>query len=166
MRLENVKNILETVKPGTFTSILYETECPVRAKLAKQGIKVKKVTYMVARFKINYGAIKEVKQRNLEREQSGEVKVERANNYEPIVKNSLYHNTNTGKDYLNVYMTKKPHCKSTYYVFENDAWKMITFDYVKEADYLIDSYFKKSSDLISMFRVNVSNILSLNKKEA
>ena len=163
MKLENIKEILNTIKSGAFTSILYETECPVRAKLAKQGIKVKKVTSMVARFKINYGAIKEVKQMNLERELSGEVKAERKNNYEAIVKNSLYHNTNTGKDYLNVYTIKNPNTKSKYFVCEGDGgWKSVSFDYIKEMDYLIDSYYSRlSNNPTPMFRVNVDSVTSI-----
>ena len=163
MKIVNITNILKTIKPGTFTSISYESDCPVRAALVKQGYKVKKSTSMVARFNINYGSIKEVIKKNAEREAGGEVSKSRTNNFVAIVKNCLYHNTNTGNDYLNVYTTKIPNIKSEYFVCEGDNnWKPVSLDYIKEMDYLIDSYYKRtSSDPTPMFRINVDNVTSI-----
>ena len=163
MKITNIENILKTIKPGAFTAISYESECPVRASFAKQGYKVRKATSMVARFNINYGSIKEVIKKNAEKEASGEFSKPRTNNFVAIVKNCLYHNTNTGSDYLNVYTTKISNTKSEYFVCEGDNnWKPVSLDYIKEMDYLIDSYYKRtSSDPTPMFRINVDNVTSI-----
>ena len=163
MKINNIRRILEVVKPGTFTSLSYESECPVRASFAKQGYKVRKITSMVARFNINYGSIKEVIKKNEQKELTGETIKPRVNNFEAIVKNCLYHNTNTGKDYLNVYTIKIPNIKSEYFVCEgDDGWKPVSLDYIKEMNYLIDSYYKRASnEPTSMFRVGVDNVISI-----
>lgn len=162
MELNLVREMLETRKPGVFTTINYLVDCPVKAEYKKLGIQVRKNVTTKARFNINYKNIASVK----ERLSNEEDKKPRANNYVPIVANLLYHNTNTDKDYLNVYTIKGNHSKRKYEVNipSNglDVWHIWSEDRVREEGFLINSYFSGKSGENEMYRINVNNILSIN----
>ena len=157
MELNLVKDLLEEVKPGVFTSLIYTVECPVKSEWKKQGIKVRKTVRTTARFKINYRNIKTVQDRLSEGSQTSS----KTNNFVPIVKNALYHNTNTDKDYLNVYPIKsvKPGTLYEIYFPCYDSWVIYPEAEVKESGILIDSYFNKKAT--EMYRINVENIFSI-----
>ena len=70
MELNVLEKIMESLKPGVYANIVYNVECPVKAEFKKQGIRVKKMVSMTARFKINYNNIAKVK---LARELKGDV---------------------------------------------------------------------------------------------
>lgn len=161
MKLERVKEIMENIRPGVYTTITYACACPVKAEFKKQGIMVVKEVSMTARFKINYFNIKAVKaKRSLNH--SDLYKKERVNNFVPLVEHCLYHNTNTDKDYLNVYTIKNSHTKSCYNVFTDQPGPVVkmTKSEMIDAGYIQNNYLKK--DRPDMFRIDVRNIISIN----
>lgn len=152
MELNSLIELMEDVRPGTFTRFNYETKCPVKAEFKKQGIEIIKLVSTTARFKINYGNIKAVKEREAEKTFSN-----KTSNYKAVVKNSIYYNTNTEKYYLNVYPIKNSHSKISYFIKSSKGWKTIKKEDVEK--YVISSYFNKSQT--SMFRINVENVYSV-----
>ena len=162
MELNLVRKLVENRKPGTFTNIVYTVECPVRAEYKKQGIKVRKTVSAVVRFDINYGNIASVKIKK-ETESNDVPKKPRANNFVVVTENMIYHNTNTNKDYLNVYTVKNSIPKKFYEMITSgkDTWSALSESDLKTNNILIDSYFNKKEHN-EMFRIDVNNILSIN----
>ena len=166
MEIGLIREILADRKPGVFTNLVYTVDCPVKSEFKKQGVKVRKTVNTVARFKIKYGNIASVKARKeKEAEVGNEPKKPRANNFVSIVENLLYHNTNTDKDYLNVYTIKNNNTKKLYEVhipiFGENVWNVFSEEEIREKGFLIDSYFNKSEGG-EMFRINAENISSIN----
>ena len=162
MKLQLLEEIINNIKPGTYTNIVYDVSCPVKAEYKKQGIEVHKTVSMTARFKINYYNIKAVKERIVESNNQ-----KKTNNYKSIVKNAIYYNTNTEKYYLNVYNINKPCIKTIYEVKipmpnDKDNWNIYPEDQVRDAGILIDSYFRSQNT--EMFRINIDNIFSINNR--
>lgn len=156
MELNLVRDLLSEVRPGAFTNLIYTIDCPVKAEFKKQGIKVRKTVRTNVRFKINYSNIKSVREK-------GYKESSRKNNFVAIEHNSLYHNTNTGKDYLNVYPFKNSRTKNLYEVhmpfYGEDVWYIFPEEEIRENGLLIESYFNKKAT--SMYRINVENIFSI-----
>jgi len=154
MELNLVKDLLEDVKAGVFTNLIYTVECPVKSEFKKEGYKVRKTVNITVRFKINYGNIKSVKEREY-------TPSDRKSNFVSVVKNAITYNTNTEKYYLSVFPFKRSHTKCLYEVYmpADDSWFIYPLDQIKESGLLIDSYFgKKSTD---MYRINIENIFSI-----
>ena len=163
MQISSIKNIMRDIKPGVYANIVYSVECPVKAKFQKEGVVVKKIVSMTARFKIKYSNIKTVKERREQKLNSDNRT--RTNNFVPIIENCLYRNTNTGYDYLNVYTVKNNHKKSLYEVIIPKAYgcshSILDEEELKESGYLIDSYFTKKRNT-EMMRINTDHIASIN----
>lgn len=168
MELNLIREILENRKPGTFTNITYVVECPVKAEYKKQGIKVRKTVSAVVRFDINYRNIASVKAKKEKETETDTPKKPRTNNYVPITENMLYHNTNTNKDYLNVYSVRNHYPKNRYEVsmpfFGDNAWQTFSESEIRSNHLLIDSYIFNKVE--PMYRININNILSIDGRRS
>ena len=156
MELRDLQNKLDTIKKGTFKSFCYRTELPVKAAYKKSGIKIFKVTKMVSRFGINYGNIKEIKERDSKPDTS------KTNNYVWEVKDFIQYNTNTKKYYLCTYPTRNcKGIKNLYIVNDNDTYMYINkTEFENYKHMVLDSYFNKTNKVSTkMMKINIDNIL-------
>ena len=156
MKLNTLKRKIKNIRPGVYTRIVYEVDCPVKAEYKKEGVKIRKHVCMTARFGIRYGNIKSVLERSSEHYTS------KPSNFTPIVENYIYYNTNTQKHYLNVYTIKNSHTKTIYHVYKDNKWTTMVRDEVKDSELVIPSYFEKTKP--EMFRISIENVMQLGNR--
>ena len=157
MNIEMIKNALSSIKPGTFTRVIYQTGLPLKAEYKKQGYEIIKTTSITTRFGIHYGNINGVEQK-----EDGD---KRVNNFFWVdgFKKNLCFNTNTKKYYLCTYPTSKgTNIKASYCIkYPNGSFKGALKSITFEKNMVIDSYWKKSST--KMMRIDANNIIKIGK---
>lgn len=158
MEKKELINKLEAIKNGTFVRIEYECELPVKAELKNQGVKIFKHTSELCRLGISYKNLSEVKAKL----ESGNTSSKpRKNNYSYEIKNKLCFNSNTEKNYLDVFSCKN-NAKKSYYKFVFEDGNALPFESETVLkDMLIPSYFNKKSS--PMKRINIENVIALGK---
>lgn len=156
MKFENIINIMSQIKNGTFFRVVYRTEVPIKKSFKDEGFKVIKTSSVITRTGVNYKNISGVEIKPL-----GDTGKPRANNYEAIIANKLYFNTNTKKNYINIYPVKNHKTRSVYEFYINNI--KIATRKPEEIDFSDDMFLKKSSHgPVPMQRINVENIVSIN----
>lgn len=154
MNINVINNIINSIRKGTFFRIVYKTEVPVKAAYKQMGLKVCKVTSVITRTGINYFNIAGV--------DAPSNKKNRVNNYEPLVKNVLYYNSNTKNSYLNIYPVKGNYSKTKYEFYIDD--QRIKTCSADEINFNSDIFKQRSysSERPRMQRINIDNIISIN----
>ncbi len=163
---ETILDEVSKVKNGTIARIGYKTELPVKAEYKKRGVKIIKFVETSARLGVNYHHIASVIARKAEEQL--EQAVQRANNYEWIIKDKVRHNTKTEKDYLYVASFNKGHnTKSVYILYpENGEPKTLTAEELTNSiykHYVIDSYWKPTGYSSEVRNISFENIIRINK---
>lgn len=148
MKLEDAIRKFTSIKNGTYQHFEFNTDVPVKAKY-KNEISIKKHTFTVARFGINYGKIKKNNSNN---------KIKKNNNKYWILKNVIEYNKNTDKFYVNAY--KSPNKPNSVYVVYNNG-NVIGFYNSKDdiREYVIDSYFRNNDSPI--YKVCLDNVINV-----
>lgn len=157
MNIKTMTAIINDIKPGVFTRLVYTTELPLKAEYKKQGYKVVKTCEMTTRFGIHYGNIKEVKERN----ESYSKETRKNDNIEWVVKNIIQYNKEKDSYYLCTYPTKKGrNTSATYNIFtpNGNFYKVKDFD----KNLVIDSYWNKK--VTNMMKININNVLKIGGK--
>lgn len=150
---------------GRIIRIGYSKELGMLKKFADQGFRAYKLTETSVRLGVAYGNIKAVIARKAE--EGDKPKVERANNYEWIIRNKVKLNSNTGKSYLQVATLNKGHnTKSQYMVYnpETQEWIIMTKAEWEESEYfaMADAKSRKSSDSRpDIYTITIGNIYKL-----
>lgn len=158
---EQIIEAVDNVKNGTIARVTYRTELPVKAAFKKQGYKVIKVVETSGRLGVNYHNIATVIARKAEQEMTESV--QRANNYEWVIRNKVKHNTATNKDYLVLAsFNQGHHTRSKYivsYMGEETTYSSAV-DTVK--DLVINSYWTPGKTAGEVRNISFENILCIN----
>jgi hypothetical protein len=165
---------ISKVRPGSLVRIGYTTSVPVKAEYKKVGYKVTKVVLTTVRTGVKYDNIATVIARRAElmEEVQSEPKKERANNYVPLIPNKVYHNSNTGKDYLYVASFNKGHNTFVQYVVEDPKTNkavVMTKEEFMGSEYKtlpIDSYYKRADGSHEVFNISFENVYKIGNVEA
>lgn len=154
MNINTIKNLLGNIKPGVFTRLTYMSELPLKAEFKKMGYKIIKTTSVTTRFGINYGNIKQVKERDTEKKS---YKMNEALKW--IVKDIIQYNSNTGKYYLCTYPTEKGRNSSSKYdIYLNGERVMKGVDII-DRNMIINSYWDKKATC--MMKINIDNVVKI-----
>lgn len=156
MNYNTIKQIMETVKPGVFTRISYDTELPMKAEYRKAGYRIIKHTSTTTRFKLNYTKLASYTPSNSQKKSS----------YITLVPNLFYECSKNGNRYISMFPCKKGRNTKVSYtcIFPDGA--MIDYDGDSftdaDRDLIIDSYWKKSAaESTNYKRINIDNIVSI-----
>lgn len=155
MKLETISRILGGMKKGVFFRIVYCTEVPIKKSFKDRGYKVVKTSSVITRTGVHYPHISGVEIKA----DGGDKK--RANNYEALIPDKLYFNSNTKKNYISIFPVKGNKAESVYDFFLGGV--KIASRKPEEIDFSDDMFLKKSSHgPVPMQRINVENIVSIN----
>lgn len=141
--------ILNTIKPGTFTSILYKGSCPVKAEFKKQGYTIECVTDAVVRFHLNYAHIK------------GVVPTGKKSPYTRVDKNTY---TCNGKKYFAMFPSKMNKAHKTYFVSKNGQFIGEFFTLPEEYKNMIQASYLTTKTPAVIKYINVDNVLYIGNK--
>ena len=154
MKLDALTTICESIHPGSFFRVCYETEVPVKAAFKKQGYRIYKHTEVTSRTGVGY--------KNIE----GVVLSEdnnHTNNYQWVKKNMISYNTSTGKYYFNIYPTENGKRYVEYVIQYNGVGDIAPLNEI--VDMVIPSYFNKSGTSIKKQTINIDNIKWIKYKD-
>ena len=154
MKLDKIIEKLNSIKNGTCASITYKSELPLKAEFKKKGFVIEKITSKVVRFGVDYDNIASVIER---RSDENYIPTERENNYVTIIKDKLYHNTKTERDYLRFSNFGSQKVKSFFRLNGEDIVELPT-------EYIIPSYFKKSGSIPEVQNIKIENVLEINNE--
>ena len=154
MKIEMIKEKLNSLKNGTCASITYKSELPVKAEFKKQGIVIEKITSKVVRFGVDYDNIKSVIERRADENYKP---IERENNYVEIVKDKLYHNNKTNNDYLRFSNFGSQKVKFFFRFNGKDVVEI-------PREYVIPSYFNKNGSIPEVQNIKIDNVLEINNE--
>lgn len=160
---EQITSAAKAVRGGAIARITYKTEVPVKAEFKKQGYKVIKIVETSVRFGVNYHNIASVIKRKSNAEY---ITTSRTNNYEWIVKNRIKHNNKTDKDYLVVATLPVGHNTKVKYLIEGTFVGTIDMGPTIDSHYkhiILDSYFRKASEMREIKNIAFENIIAINK---
>jgi hypothetical protein len=171
---EVIISTISKVRPGSLVRIGYTTSVPVKAEYKKLGYKVTKVVLTTVRTGVKYDNLSAVIARRAElmAEVQGEPKKERKNNFVPVIPNKVYHNTNTGKDYLYVASFNKGHNTFVQYIVEDPftgKTVVMTKEEFLESEYKtlpIDSYYKRADGQHDVFNISFEGVYKIGNIEA
>ena len=155
MTEKNFREIIENVKPGTFTRIKYKSDASLSAKAKKEGHTVVKLVEKTVRFGVNYFEIESVKEREAART---EPKREMKQLYESLIPNTLYKHIE--KETLYIQFATVPeggHTNTEWLIDGNPA----TLDDVKNCGYVINSYWNKTGDAPEVQKIKLENVISV-----
>lgn len=155
---ESIMEVVKRISKGTVFRIGYRTEVPVKAEFKKMGIWVEKLTEETVRTGVAYKNITAVK------EQQKETSPTRKINREWIIKNTVSHIENTGKDYLHIArFNQGGHKRCVYVVHTSEGTTVIKGNEFREnlcSQYIINSYFNNSFPC-EIKTVNLENIYKI-----
>lgn len=170
---KKILNAVSKVKKGTIARVVYMTELPVKAEFKNIGFRIVKVVETSNRFGVKYSNIETVKEREESKLPSNR-KV--TNNFESVVENTVYYNSNTEKMYLQlagfnkghhtnskyVVLCDHPDVKGEFVVSCSDKKSSELFKFIKQM--VIDSYWTKKGSPSEIKRISFENILGINNK--
>lgn len=160
---EQIISATKAIRGGSIARITYKTEVPIKSEFKKQGYKIIKIVETSVRFGVNYHNIASVIERKSNLEY---VPTLRKNNYTWVVKNRIKHNDQTNKDYLVVATLPVGHNTKVKYLIEGTFVGTIDMGDSIDSHYqhiVLDSYFKKSSEMREIKNISFENIITINK---
>lgn len=160
MKLETIKNAVNTTKNGTCVRLGYVTEVPIKTKY-KDDLNVRKLVATTGRLGVEYKNIKSVK----ERLTSQVAKSVRVNNFSWVIRNKLKYNSNTDKYYLSVAsFPKGSNTKSVYEVRKGNGLEYFFTEKDLEkfyGEYIQPSFFKKKTNPSEVYIINIDNVFAV-----
>ena len=154
MDIKTISEKINKIRRGSFVRFTYQSEMPIKAEFKKMGYKIIKTTSVTTRFGINYGNIKQVKEKDTEKKP---YKVNEALKW--IVKDVIQYNSNTDKYYLCTYPTEKGRNSSSKYdIYLNGERVMKGVDII-DRNMIINSYWDKKATC--MMKVNIDNVIQI-----
>lgn len=150
MIIDNLKQVLENIRPGSFFRIKYEVDVPLKAEYRNKGYKIIKTVSTTSRTGVRYMKINGVT--------PTEKKSDKPSNWSWEKKNYISYNSNTGKYYLNLYpiaTNSFTHVEYKAY-FNGEEYQNFS------PDMIIPSYFKKDGGFSTkILKININNIIEL-----
>ncbi len=155
MTLSQVLNIVEGIRKGTFTRIVYESSPTLTAEARKSGVQVVKLTEKVVRIGVDYQNIEAVK---IAESLRTTPKLERAPWCHWEIDNILAKHNNKDDYYLAfASVNDGHHTKTTWFI----NGRHVTREEVEASGFIIPSYFKPTNDIPVVQKINITNIISL-----
>lgn len=160
---EEIIGAVNSIKGGQIARVTYRKELPLKAEFKKQGYKLIKITEISVRFGVNYHNIARVIERKAQVD--NKEYVQRANNYEWVIKDRIKYNKNTEKEYLVVANLNNNNSTKVKYILEGTS--VGTIDMGSEIDehykhIVRNSYFTPSATGGEVKTISLGNIITIN----
>lgn len=158
-------NELSNTSDGEVVQVTYKSELPLKASSKKAGHTIYKISEVDAIIGVPYSQFPEVieyRRKKLEENFGVMPESTRKNNYEQLLANRLFYNTNTDKKYVR-FVTQKELPRRCKYIVDGIETDFLTDD---EKELVINSYWNKpeksddEKNLPIQQNINIENIIT------